>query len=158
MQAEFATEFFKECKRRNLHTCLDTSGVILNDNVKELLKYTDLVLLDIKYTNDEDYKRFVGCSVSAPLEFLDYLNKQNVPVVLRQVIIPTLNDNDENISKLSEIIKRHPNIKKTELLAFKKLCQVKYDNLNIEFPFKDLPVPSTAEIQKLQEKLQLNGK
>ena len=60
MQSEFAAEFFKECKKKNIHTCLDTSGAVLNDEVKELLKFTDLVLLDIKYTTDEDYKKYVG--------------------------------------------------------------------------------------------------
>lgn len=153
LQPEFATDFFKECKNRNINTCLDTSGSVFNDKVKELLKVTDLVLLDIKYTNDEDYKKYVGCPMSAPINFLEYLNKENIPVILRQVIIPTLNDNDENIARLSEIAKKYKNIKKTELLAFKKLCQVKYDNLKIDFPFKDLPVPTVSDIERLSKQL-----
>lgn len=153
LQPEFATEFFKFCKSRNINTCLDTSGSILNDKVKELLRQTDLVLLDIKYTNDEDYKKYVGCSLSAPIEFLEYLKSQNIPVILRQVIIPTLNDNDENIIKLSELKKKYPNIIKTELLGFKKLCQVKYDKLGIKFPFCDLPTPSASDIERLYKKL-----
>lgn len=150
LQAEFATELFKECKKRGINTCLDTSGSVLNDKVKALLQVTDTVLLDIKYTNDEDYKKYVGCSISAPIKFLEYLNDNNIPVILRQVIIPTLNDTEENISKLAEIIKKYPCIKKAELLGFKKLCQVKYDKLNLEFPFASLPTADEKRVANLQ--------
>lgn len=152
LQTEFATEFFKECKKRNISTCLDTSGSIMNEKVKELLQFTDLVLLDIKYTNDEDYKNYVGCSMSLPLKFLEYLNEQNIPVVLRQVIIPTLNDNDQNMLELASLAKKYPNIIKTELLGFKKLCQTKYDKLGIDFPFKDLPTPTNKDMERLYKK------
>ena len=153
LQSEFATEFFKECHKRGINTCLDTSGSILNDRVKELLLHTDIVLLDIKYTNDADYKAYVGCTLNAPLQFLDYLNEQQIPTVIRQVIIPTLNNNKENILKLSEIIGKYPCVKKTELLPFKKICKVKYDKLNIKFPFEELPTPTKEEMEALQKGL-----
>ena len=154
LQPEFVTELFKECHKRGINTCLDTSGSLMNDKTKELLSVTDRVLLDIKYTNDEDYKKFVGCGIAAPLEFLEHLNSRNIPVTLRQVIIPTLNDSEKNICLLAEIIKKYPCIKKTELLPFKKLCQVKYDKLKIDFPFKDLPTPEADKFRKLQEILE----
>lgn len=154
LQPEFVTQLFRECHKRGINTCLDTSGSLMNDKIKELLSVTDRVLLDIKYTNDEDYKKYVGCGISAPLEFLEYLNSQNIPVTLRQVIIPTLNDSQKNICLLAEIIKKYPCIKKTELLPFKKLCQVKYDKLDIDFPFKDLPTPEAEKFRKLEEILE----
>ncbi len=153
LQAEFSKELFKEAKKRNINTCLDTSGSILTDEVKELLLYTDRVLLDIKYTNDEMYREYVGCSMDKPLEFLSLLNEMKIPVTLRQVIIPTLNDNEKNISKLKEIIKNNPCIDKTELLPFKKICKVKYENLKIPFPFNKFEEPGEAEIKKLEEML-----
>lgn len=150
LQAEFVTELFKECHRRKINTCLDTSGSILNDAVKQALSHTDRVLLDIKYTTDEDYKRYVGCSIDKPLKFLDYLDKQKIPTTVRQVIIPTLNDSKENILKLKSIVSNHSCVDKIELLPFKKLCQTKYDNLNINFKFADLPTPTKADMEKLQ--------
>ncbi len=151
LQAEFCLEVFKECHKRGINTCLDTSGSILNDSVKELLTETDTVLLDIKYTNDEDYKNYVGCSIKMPLEFLNYLSEKNIPTVLRQVIIPTLNDSEENILRLKEIRDAHKNIIKTEFLPFKKLCSVKYDKLGIDFKFKDIPEPKKEEIEYLEQ-------
>ncbi|MBO5020662.1 MAG: pyruvate formate lyase-activating protein [Clostridia bacterium] len=150
LQAEFVTELFNECHKRGINTCLDTSGSILNDSVKEALSHTDRVLLDIKYTTDEDYKRYVGCSIDKPLRFLDYLDKQKIPTTVRQVIIPTLNDSKENILKLKSMVSKHACIDKIELLPFKKLCQTKYDNLNLEFKFSHLPTPTKADIEKLK--------
>ncbi|MBQ6848132.1 MAG: pyruvate formate lyase-activating protein [Clostridia bacterium] len=148
-QPEFACEIFKLAKEKGIHTCLDTSGYTLNEDIKELLEYTDLVLLDIKYTNTEDYRKNVGAELSEVLRFLDYLKSKKISTWIRQVIIPTLNDNEDNILKLKEIIKKYPNIEKTELLPFKKLCQTKYDNLRIEFPLKDTPEPSSERMKEL---------
>lgn len=150
-QPEFAAEIFKLCKENGIHTCLDTSGYALNDKVKELLRHTDLVLLDIKYTNEADYLRNAGMHCGDALKFLEYLKAQNIPVWIRQVIIPTLNDSKENIFKLREIVKNHPNIEKTELLPFRKLCQTKYDDLKIEFPLKNILEPTKEKIEELRQ-------
>lgn len=152
MQCEFVHELFTLCKKENIHTCLDTSGCILDEKVKNLLTLTDLVLLDIKYTNEEHYRKYVGCSLSDVIEFYDYLEENKIPTWIRQVIIPTKNDSEENISKLVEITDNHKECtRKIELLPFRKLCQPKYDNLGIEFPFCDIPEPSPERIKELQE-------
>jgi pyruvate formate lyase activating enzyme len=87
------------------------------------------------------------------LEFLALLNLLKIPTTLRQVIIPTLNDNADNILRLRDIAKRHPCVDKIELLPFKKMCKVKYDNLGIPFRFGHLPEPTTEEISALEELL-----
>ena len=151
LQAEFVAALFSECHKRNINTCLDTSGSILDDYVKEALSHTDRVLLDIKYTTDADYKKYVGCSIEKPLTFLEYLNKQKISTTIRQVIIPTLNDSKENILKLKSIISKYACVDKVELLPFKKLCQSKYDNLNIDFKFKDFPTPTKSQMEMLEK-------
>lgn len=149
LQSEFAREVFSLCHKNGINTCLDTSGSLLNDQAKALLEVTDRVLLDIKYTTDADYEKYVGCSLSAPLEFLDYLEAQKIPTTIRQVIIPTLNDSEENIKALKSIADSHKNVDKTELLPFKKICQVKYDNLGTKFAFAHLPEPDKALMDRL---------
>lgn len=153
LQADFACEVFRLCHENGINTCLDTSGSILNDNVKKLLSETDRVLLDIKYTNDADYLQNVGCSLEKPMEFLEYLNEKQIPTTIRQVIIPTINDNEENIEKLNEIVKQYPCIDKVELLPFKKICQTKYDSMKIEFPFGNMDTPTKETMNKLNELL-----
>jgi len=157
LQPEFAKELFMLCHENGINTCLDTSGSILSPEVKELLNHTDRVLLDIKYTDNEMYKEYVGCSMETPLKFLGFLNENNIPTTIRQVIIPTLNDNEENIVALSEIVKNHPCVDKTELLPFKKLCTVKYEKQNIDFRFSDFPEPSPSDIEKLYDMMKNMG-
>lgn len=153
LQAEFLTELFSKCHERGINTCLDTSGSILNEKVKKLLEVTDRVLLDIKYTNDTDYRKYVGCGIGTPLKFLEYLNEQSIPTTLRQVIIPELNGTAENISVLSDLQSRHHCIDKTELLPFKKICKVKYDNLDLDFEFEKYTAPTAEYMEKLNQSL-----
>jgi len=153
LQARFACEVFKLCHNENINTCLDTSGSILNEDVKRLLSVTDRVLLDIKYTEDKLYMENVGCSIDLPFKFLEYLNSQNIPTILRQVIIPGINDNEENIYKLKSIAKQHLCVDKIELLPFKKICQTKYDSMKIEFPFATVPTPDKEIMDKLNKLL-----
>lgn len=153
LQAEFVKELFVLCHQNGINTCIDTSGSVLNDSVLELLDHTDHILLDIKYTTEEKYTEFVGCSMKKPLEFLKAAEAREIPTTLRQVIIPTLNDDEENILRLKEIAKTHKCVAKTELLPFKKLCVTKYEKLGIPFPFAHIPEPTKTEMDNLNKKL-----
>ena len=153
LQPEFVHEVFRLCHAEGINTCLDTSGSLWNESIRKLLTETDRVLLDIKYTDDAQYRRYVGCSIDKPLQFLDYLNKQKLPVTLRQVIIPTLNDTMENILRLKDIASRHPYVDKIELLPFRKICQTKYDNMNLPFAFGHLPEPGKEVMDRLNKLL-----
>ena len=158
LQPQFSTEFFIKCKENGINTCLDTSGSILNDDVKKLLKVTDRVLLDIKYPTDEQYRTYVGCSIEKPLEFLEYLNANGIKTTLRQVIIPTLNDNEKSVDFLNALTEKYKVIDKVELLPFRKICKVKYDNMGMRFNFDKYPTPTAEEMKKLNERLKVNGK
>ena len=149
LQSEFCYELFSLCKKSGINTCLDTSGSVLNESVKKLLTVTDRVLLDIKYTNAADYLEHVGCGIEKPLEFLAYLQTQKISVTLRQVIIPTLTDNEKNVVFLNGLAKKYSVVDKIELLPFRKICQTKYDNMGIEFPFADVPQPEREVMNKL---------
>ena len=153
LQPAFCTEVFRLCHEQGIHTCLDTSGCVLNEEVMALLRQTDRVLLDIKYTTDEMYRRHVGCGLDAPLAFLGQLDAVRIPVTLRQVIIPALNDREENILALKAIAERHACVDSVELLPFRKVCQVKYDQMGIAFPFARLPEPEKETMARLRQML-----
>lgn len=153
VQVDFVRELFALCHKNDIHTCLDTSGSILNESVKALLTETDRVLLDYKYTTDALYRENVGCSIDAVNTFLAYLQEKSIPVTLRQVIIPTLNDSTENIRAVKAVAKSHSCIDKIELLPFRKICQVKYDKMKVPFRFGYLPEPSKETMQALEAML-----
>lgn len=150
LQAEFVHEVFTLCHKAGINTCLDTAGSILNDSVKELLTVTDRVLLDYKYASDTLYRENVGCSIHTVDAFLDHLQNRNISVTLRQVIIPTLNDDPENILTLKAIKSKHPCVDKIELLPFRKICQMKYDKMTIPFRFAHLSEPSAETMHSLE--------
>ena len=153
LQAKEAYELFVLCKNDGINTCLDTSGAVMNDAVQKLLSVTDRVLLDIKYTCDEDYRENAGCSLNPVLSFLDYLDSASIPTTLRQVIIPRLNDTEENIEKLKDIRDKHKCVDSVELLPFRKICEIKYQNMGIEFPLSDTPEPTKETMSKLNSML-----
>lgn len=149
LQADFCREVFTLCHQNGINTCLDTSGSILNENAKKLLTVTDRVLLDVKYINDADYTKYAGCSIEKPLEFLAYLQTQKIPVTLRQVIVPTITDNEENVVFLKQLSEKYSVVDKIELLPFRKICQTKYDTMGIDFRFGHLPEPTPDKMQEL---------
>ena len=94
LQAEFVRGLFALLKRHGINTALDTSGCTL-EKAETLLEVTDLVLLDIKYTDPDSYLRYTGCKMEKPLRFLELAQRTGTPVWIRQVIIPGLNDTEE---------------------------------------------------------------
>ena len=148
LQPEFTAEIFKLCRENGINTCLDTSGCEhLADFV---LDYTDYCLLDIKYTTDEQYKKYVGCSLAQPTYFLKQLNDRNIPTRIRQVIIKGLNDTPESIKRLKELVSPFKCVSEIELLPFRKLCVSKYEKLGLDFPLKETPETASSDIEKLK--------
>lgn len=135
LQAAFVTELFKKLKQNGVHTALDTSCSYINKDVEALLGYTDLVLADLKFTSEEDYKRYVKGDYNTVRKFLDLTQKLKVPIWIRNVVVPGINDSKEALKKVKEIAESYSNLKKIEWLPFANLCQEKYDGLGIEFPF-----------------------
>ncbi len=153
LQAGFVREIFALAHARGINTCLDTSGSIYNEEIGALLGETDRVLLDIKYTNDADYRENVGCSLAPVLRFLEILDEKRIPTTVRQVIIPAKNDSEENIAALKAIVSAHQCVDKVELLPFRKICQVKYDAMGMDFRFANLPEPTKETMQRLNSLL-----
>ena len=141
LQLDFVTELFCEAKSRGIHTCLDTSGSILNDNVIKLLQQTDLVLLDIKHIDDTKHTELTGHSNKNVLSFAKYLSQKKIPVVIRHVLVPTINDDVESLEKLADFICTLENVHKIEILAYHDMAKSKYESLKIlAMPLLQVPV------------------
>lgn len=152
MQPAFLLETLKLCKENGIHTCLDTSGVG-NGDYEEILKYTDLVLYDIKALEQPAYKDITGGNIKATFKFLETCQKQNTKLWIRQVIVPGVNDNETYILKLKEYIKGLKNIEKIELLPYHTLGVSKYDKLGIDYSLKETKEMSKSKIEELYKLL-----
>ena len=105
LQPYFLISLFKKLKAANIHTAIDTSGMVeITDTIKELLSLTDLVLLDIKHINPEKAKQLIGFDNKKELKFAKYLSDNNIPIWIRQVIIPGITDSKEDLVKLKIFI------------------------------------------------------
>lgn len=151
MQKEFLIECLKLCKENNIHTCIDTAGSLTN--VEDILKFTDLVILDIKGTNKENYKKMTNFNIDNSLDFLKTCQKLNKKLWLRIVIVPNINDNIDYMDKLINFIKPIKNVEKIELLPYHRLGNHKYEELKINNPLKDTPDMDEEKCKQLEEYL-----
>lgn len=152
IQAEFVTELFKQLKQLGIHTALDTAGSLpLSNSIKELLKYTDLVLLDIKHINDEKSKQLTGFSNKNNLEFAKYLSNINIPVWIRQVLVPGYTDDEFDLQKLKEFIDSLSNVQKVEILPYHNLGKFKWEELNDKYELENVIPPSQKDIEKAEQ-------
>lgn len=151
LQAKFLITLFKELKKRKIPTAIDTSGMVdITEDIKELLSLTDLVLLDIKHINDEKCKDLVGFSNKKELEFARYLNDNNIPVWIRQVIIPGITDDEKDLLDLKEFINSLKNVKKIELMPYHELGKFKWENLGLTYELDGVPTATSEDIKRVK--------
>ena len=148
LQIDFVTELFKKAKEKQIHTALDTSGILFNrkntEKIDELLKYTDLVLLDIKHIDNIEHKKLTGMPNVNILDFAKYLSEKNIPVWIRHVVVPESTYNEKYLSELGEFLSTLNNIKALDVLPYHNMAIPKYENLGINYSLKDLQ-PLTKE-------------
>ena len=159
LQSEFVKELFSVLKKSGIHTALDTSGVMFDENDKHkfdgLLSVTDLVLLDIKHIIDERHKRLTGHSNKNILAFARYLSDTDKPVWIRHVLVQGITDDDGYLKELSSFIKTLKNVKKVEVLPYHTMGAVKYEKLGIDYPLKGVKPPERERVLNAREILKI---
>lgn len=137
LQINFLIEFFKLAKQQGIHTCIDTSGITYRKDDKkldELLKYTDLVMLDLKHIDREAHKTLTGVYNDNILEFARYLDSMHIPLWVRHVVIPGITDKEESLLGLGRFIATLSNLKALDVLPYHTLGVAKYEELGLEYP------------------------
>jgi len=153
LQIPFLIELFKECKKLGIHTTIDSSGGCFSHaeqfqtNLKELLQYTDLVLLDLKHIDRKKHIKLTGMANEHILEFAHFLSDQQVPIWVRHVLVPTVTNDLKDLEKLGEFIGTLSNVQKVEVLPYHELGVYKWEALGMEYPLKDVKPPSDEEVE-----------
>ena len=152
LQAKFVTELFKKLHEKGIHTCLDTAGSLpINDDIRELLENTDLVLLDIKHIDNEKCINLIGAPNTNNLNFAKYLSENNIPMWVRQVLVPGYTDDENDLLKLKEFLSQMNNIERIEILPYHNLGKYKWENLGQEYPLENVVPPTPEEIDKAKQ-------
>ena len=152
LQIDFLIDFFIKAKANNINTALDTSGNPFTKSepffskFKELLNYTDLVLLDLKHINNEEHKKLTGQENSNILELAQYLSQVNKPVWIRHVLVPDITDNDKYLNELSEFINTLNNVEKVEVLPYHSLGEYKWQESGINYQLKGVNPPTKDRV------------
>lgn len=147
IQASFVLELFKKLKENGIHTCVDTSGMFaLTDGIKEVLKYTDLVLLDIKHIDDEKCKELVGVSNKKELEFARYLSDNNIKMWIRQVLVPGYTDDGQDLLKLKNFLSTLKTVEKIQILPYHNMGKYKWEKLGLEYPLEGVREANQEDI------------
>ena len=159
LQIDFLTELFRKAKANGIHTTLDTSGNPFTreepffSKFNELMKYTDLVMLDIKHIDDEQHKILTGCTNKNILDLARYLSDIKKPVWIRHVLVPERSDYDEYLIKLDEFIQTLDNVQKVEVLPYHTLGAYKWDELGYEYKLKGIDPPSVERVENANKLL-----
>lgn len=152
LQAKNLTVLFQTLKKMGIHTCLDTSGALpINDEIKELLNYTDLVLLDIKHIDDEKAKALTGVSNKNELAFARYLSDNKIPMWIRQVLLPGYTDDESDLKRLKEFIDTLSGVERVEILPYHDYGKFKWEELGKKYELDDVKPPSQEEIDKAKQ-------
>lgn len=152
LQVDFLIELSKLLKKENINIALDTAGKGIG-KYEEILNLVDLVILDIKAYNENDYKKMTGQEIDEFNKFLKVAQKLNKKLWIRQVIVPGINDNKEYILGLKNYIKNIKNIEKIELLPYHNMAIDKYEKLGINYILKNTKEMDIEECKKLEDLL-----
>lgn len=183
LQLDFLTELFTKAKEKGIHTCLDTSGIMFpwmpdleekaeeplcpedesgkmravveqqRGKIEQLMKVTDLVMLDIKHINDAEHRKLTGQPNQNILAFAKYLDSIGKPVWIRHVVVPGITLEEKELKELGSFLSTLSNIEKLEVLPYHSLGKVKYDNLGIDYPLKDTPQTTKEQAAWAREQI-----
>lgn len=155
LQIDFLTELFMKAKAKGIHTCIDTSGIVYRadnkmvvDKLDVLMQYTDLVMLDIKHIDPVEHQKLCSQPNDGILAFAEYLDRKNVDIWIRHVVVPGITYNEEYLYKLGLFIGKLKNLKALDVLPYHTMGISKYEKLGIDYPLKGVPALTKDEVVK----------
>ena len=159
LQIDFVIELFKKAKELGINTCIDTAGNPFTkeepffSKFEELMKYTDLLLLDLKEINPTRHKDLTGFDNSNIIEMAKYLSEINKPVWIRHVLVPEHSDFDEDLDALGDFIDTLSNVDRVEILPYHTLGKFKWENLGIPYSLESISPPSAERIENAKQRI-----
>lgn len=152
VQIDFLIDLCRKAKEEDIHIAIDTSGILFTrqgvffEKFQELMKYVDLVLLDLKHIDSEKHRWLTGKSNDAVLDCARYLSETGMPVWIRHVLVPGVNDDDASLMGLRAFIDTLSNVERVEVLPYHTLGLFKYEELGLEYGLPGVEPPTAESI------------
>ena len=162
LQIDFLIDLFKKAKERGINTCIDTAVQPFTkeepffSKFEELMKYTDLLLVDIKHIDREEHIKLTGLPNDNIKECFEYLDQIGKPIWIRHVLVPGITDNDEYLRETRKFIEKFSNIKRIDVLPYHSMGQMKFKELGIPYQLEGVESPTTERVENARAIL--NGK
>jgi pyruvate formate lyase activating enzyme len=157
LQPDFLMELLKICRKHSIHTAIDTAAFypdIISDNkIDDVIKNTDLFIVDIKAAEQELHKNITSRDLEEVSSFIKKLDVKKKKYWLRYVLVPGLNDSRENIAALKELISGFKHCAKLEFLPYHTLGKHKWEALGLKYPLSGVPPAGREDIRKAEQKL-----
>ncbi|MCL1950075.1 MAG: pyruvate formate-lyase-activating protein [Turicibacter sp.] len=160
LQMPYVTELFKQCKAHGIHTNIDTSGDIRittdsrKEQLRELLKYTDMVMLDIKMMDAEKHKFLTGKTNEHILDLGRFISDNGTKMWIRRVLVPGLTDDEGDLKATADYIRTLKSVEKVEVLPYHSMGAYKWEQMGYEYELKDVETPDEASVDKAESILQ----
>lgn len=160
LQLDFLIDLFKKAKEEKIHTCIDTSGIVFDENntkkMDELIDLTDLVMLDIKHIDPDKHKKLTGMDNKNILAFAKYLDSKNIPIWIRHTVVENVTDAPEDLIRLGEFIGGLKNLQAIDVLPYHTMGVSKYKELGIKYPLEGI-LPLSVEAASKAKQFVLMG-
>ncbi len=151
LQGQFITEAMKALKKEGINSAIDASGTYVDEYTEEAVKTCDLVLLDIKHPDPERFKIVTGKDQETLFRLIDIINRHGRHVWIRNVVVPDINDTEEDIEALNEFISQVEHIDKVELLGYHTMAVQKYGKLGITYRLKGVSPMDAEKLARLKK-------
>ena len=154
-QSGFVLEFAKRCQNEKIHLTIDTSGAPYDGQTREVIDqiigYTNLFLLDIKYPFASKYHQLTGHRLQPTLDLAQAIDHSNIPMWIRYVVVPSLTDDQKAIEALAKFVAQWSSVKRIEFLPYHTMALPKYHSLGIDYPLTGINDATDSDIQRVKQ-------
>lgn len=157
LQADFVRQLFIEAGKLGIHRVLDTAGFCKHGNLEEVLPHTDLVLFSIKVVDEEKHRSLTAAGNLEILKNLRLVAASPVELVIRYVLLPTINDSDQDACDLAELVKSLSKKVPIEILPYHKMGIIKWEQLGLKDPLEKIPPASPEQVELFSSRLEKMG-
>lgn len=157
MQPVFLLEVLKECRKKEIHTAVETCGYVNFESLQRISEYVDLFLYDLKLMDRQKHQEYTGVTNELILDNLRWLAEHHPKVIVRVPIIPGINDDEENLSQLGYFVTSLKRVNELHILPYHKAGADKYQRLGLKYKLPDIETPDNERMEQIRSRLEQFG-